>query len=173
MGLAVHAATDDTEAIYEDVTPAAEGRLLLLEPVHDQTTGLWAIKDITQVKTIGAVRAITTIHGYLAFAASSTVMIHKFEDGSLTELSRFSSTFVAQCLYTAPPWRHQAQEKLVVGDGMRSVIVLEIDDESGMIFDDRRDMATHQISTMSKIRDRGQGAVIADVRLVDVVEDRR
>jgi DNA damage-binding protein 1 len=90
-------------------------------------------------------------------------MIHKFEDGALTELSRFSSTFVAQCLYTAPPWKHQAQEKLVVGDGMRSIIVLEIDDESGAIFSDQRDMATHQVSTMSSVKDRGQGTVIADV----------
>ena len=55
------------------------------------------------------------------------------------------------------------QDRLVVGDGMRSVFVLEVDDESGMIFGDQRDMATHSVTALECIRDGGDGVVIADV----------
>jgi DNA damage-binding protein 1 len=49
---------------------------------------------------------------------------------------------------------------------MRSVLMLEIDDESGMIYGDDRDMATHQVVALAGIKDRGQGLVVADVCLI-------
>jgi hypothetical protein len=50
---------------------------------------------------------------------------------------------------------------------MRSVLMLEVDDESGMIYGDDRDMATHQVVALAGIKDRGQGVVVADVSYSD------
>jgi DNA damage-binding protein 1 len=152
--------------VYEENTnPAKEGRLILLDPVYDQSTATWTLTQVAETKTIGAVNDIAIIHEFLAYAAASKVAILKYEDDVLTELSTFSSTFIAQSLFTAPPSKHQAEEKLIVGDGMRSVLMLEIDDESGMIYGDDRDMATHQVVALAGIKDRGQGLVVADVSL--------
>jgi DNA damage-binding protein 1 len=153
--------------VYEEnANPAKEGRLILLDPVYDQSTSTWTLAQVAETKTIGAVNDIAIIHEFLAYAAASKVAILKFEDDVLTELSTFSSTFIAQSLFTAPPSKHQAEEKLIVGDGMRSVLMLEIDDESGMIYGDDRDMATHQVVALAGIKDRGQGLVVADVCLI-------
>lgn len=158
--------TDDVELdlVYEEnASPAKEGRLLLLDPVHDRSAGTWSLDISAEMKTVGAVNDITIIHEFLAYAAASKVSIMKYEDDLLTELSSFSSTFIAHSLYTAPPSKYQAEEKLIVGDGMRSVLMLEVDDESGMIYGDDRDMATHQVVALAGIKDRGQGVVVADV----------
>jgi DNA damage-binding protein 1 len=164
VGTALLSEDQDDDLIYEEnIHPAKTGRLLLLDPVVDRSTGSWTLNIITQLGTIGAVNDITVIHEFLAYAAASKVSIMKFEDNSLNELSSFSSTFIAHSLFTAPPSKYQAEEKLIVGDGMRSVLMLEIDDESGMIYGDDRDMATHQVVALAGIKDRGQGVVVADV----------
>lgn len=154
---------DDDLVFEENIHPAKTGRLLLLDPVLDRSTSTWTLNTVTQITTIGAVNDITVIHEFLAYAAASKVSIMKFEDDALQELSSFSSTFIAHSLFTAPPSKYQAEEKLIVGDGMRSVLMLEIDDESGMIYGDDRDMATHQVVALAGVKDRGQGVVVADV----------
>ena len=55
------------------------------------------------------------------------------------------------------------KDRLVVGDGMRSLFVLDIDEDSGEVFGDQRDMATHSVTALEGIRDGGEGIVIADV----------
>lgn len=47
---------------------------------------------------------------------------------------------------------------------MRSIFVLEVDEGSGAIFADQRDMATHSVAAMDGIQDQGEGMIIADVR---------
>jgi DNA damage-binding protein 1 len=164
VGTALLSEDEDVDLVYEEnTTPAKEGRLLLLDPVHDRSTGTWSLDLVTEMTTVGAVNDITRIHEFLAYAAASKVSIMKLDDDTLTELSSFSSTFIAHSLFTAPPSKHQAEEKLIVGDGMRSVLMLEVDDESGMIYGDDRDMATHQVVALAGIKDRGQGVVVADV----------
>ena len=48
---------------------------------------------------------------------------------------------------------------------MRSIFVLEVDESSGEIFGDQRDMATHSVTALEGIRDGGDGVIIADVRV--------
>jgi hypothetical protein len=48
---------------------------------------------------------------------------------------------------------------------MRSVFALEVDEASGAIIADQRDMATHQVTALHGIQDVGQGVIIADVSL--------
>lgn len=81
----------------------------------------------------------------------------------LTEISIFASAFIAQHLHIAPRTKIHNEERLVVGDGMRSVFVLDVDEASGKIFGDQRDMATHSVTALEGIRDGGDGVVIADV----------
>ena len=52
---------------------------------------------------------------------------------------------------------------------MRSVFVLEVDEGSGMILSDQRDMATHQVTALERVQDGGEGVFIADVSLVTKV----
>lgn len=74
----------------------------------------------------------------------------------MIELSSFSSTFIAQHLETS-------HDRLAVGDGMRSVFVLDVDEGSGQIYGDMRDMATHCVLGMANVRDGGEGVIISDV----------
>ena len=164
VGTALLSDDEAVDLVYEEnASPAKEGRLILLDPVHDRSNNTWSLNISAEMTTVGAVNDITLIHEFLAYAAASKVSIMSFENDTLTELSSFSSTFIAQSLFTAPPSKYQAEEKLIVGDGMRSVLMLEVDDESGMIYGDDRDMATHQVVALAGIKDRGQGVVVADV----------
>lgn len=81
----------------------------------------------------------------------------------IKELSSFSSMFVAQHLRITPESKHHPEERLVVGDGMRSVFVLDVDMGSGEVYGDQRDMATHQVMGMEGVRDGGEGVIISDV----------
>lgn len=81
----------------------------------------------------------------------------------IKELSSFSSMFVAQHLRITPESNHHPEERLVVGDGMRSVFVLDVDMGSGEVYGDQRDMATYQVMGMEGVRDGGEGMIISDV----------
>ena len=91
---------------------------------------------------------------------------------NIIELSAFSSTFVAQHLHVASRSKLHNEDRLVLGDGMRSVSVLDVDEASGKIFGDQRDMATHSVTALEGIRDGGEGVVIADVYLLLFSWDR-
>lgn len=82
---------------------------------------------------------------------------------TLVELSAFSSAFIAQHLSVAPRTSEHPEDRLVVGDGMRSIFVLDVDEGSGEIFGDQRDMATHCVLGMEGVRDGGAGVVVSDV----------
>lgn len=164
IGTAIHSEEDEDD-IDEAHTRAKEGRVMLVSPDFDQPPARWTINTECEIKTVGAVRDITTVHGFLAVAAASKVSIHRYETGKdLVEVSSFASTFIAQSLCTSPPSRQKTEETLIVGDGMRSILILDVDEESGKIWGDDRDMATHQVSTLSNIYDQGPGVVVADVR---------
>ena len=176
VGTAVHSGDDEDD--FDDThARAKEGRVLLISPDFDQPPARWTINTECELKTVGAVRDITTIHGFLAVAAASKVSIHRYDPGTgsnsgstsgsgkdLVEVSSFASTFVAQSLCISPPSKLKTEETLIVGDGLRSILILDIDEESGKIWSDDRDMATHQVSTLSTIKDQGPGVVVADVR---------
>ena len=57
------------------------------------------------------------------------------------------------------------EERLVVGDGMRSISVLDVDPKTGAIYRETRDMATHSVAGLGGVRDGGQGVIISDVSL--------
>ena len=80
-------------------------------------------------------------------------------------VSTFPSVFVAQSLFVASASKLHSDDRLIVGDGMRSVLSLEIDRDTGDINGDRRDMATHGIVAMQGVKDGGQAVVVADVCL--------
>lgn len=172
IGTAIHS-DDDEDDFDETHARAKEGRVLLISPDYDQPPARWTINTECELKTVGAVRDITTVHGFLAVAAASKVSIHRYDPSTgagsgsgkdLVEVSSFSSTFVAQSLCISPPSKLKTEETLIVGDGLRSILILDIDEESGKIWSDDRDMATHQVSTLSTIKDQGPGVVVADVR---------
>lgn len=55
------------------------------------------------------------------------------------------------------------EERLVVGDGMRSIFVLDVDPKTGAIYRETRDMATHAVAGIGGVQDGGQGVIISDV----------
>ncbi|OCF33570.1 hypothetical protein I316_04642 [Kwoniella heveanensis BCC8398] len=162
----------DMDESYDDdesLVNVKEGRLLLLEV--DVRAG--AIEDPTadvtvkaELQTIGPVYDIATIHGFLAVAAGSKVSITRLDvsssPGTLNELSSFSSAFLASHLTVSPKSALHPDDRLIVGDGMRSIIALSIDEGDGKIYDDQRDMATHSVIAMDRINDEGDGIIIAD-----------
>jgi hypothetical protein len=54
-------------------------------------------------------------------------------------------------------------DRLVVGDGLRSIFVLEVDEESGQVVGEQRDMATYSVCAMEGVKDGGEGVIISDV----------
>ena len=92
-------------------------------------------------------------------------MIHRLDlnPSTLKEVSTFSSVFVAQYLHIAPRSKLHSEDRLVIADGMRSVFALDVDEGSGKIYGDQRDMATHSVTALEGLRDGGDGVVIADV----------
>jgi len=52
---------------------------------------------------------------------------------------------------------------LIIGDGMRSVIVLDVDEGSGEVLGNEKDMATHGVKALEGVKDGGEGVVISDV----------
>lgn len=165
VGTTVQPADDDLADLHASSSSLAkEGRVLLISPTVDPSTGQWSLDTDSECKTVGGVAAMTTIHGFLAVAAASTVTIYRYDGTELKQVSSFASIFIAADLYMLPPTKFKDEECLVVGDGMRSIIVLDIDEESGIIHDDDRNMATHQVRTMTGISDQGPAMVVADVR---------
>lgn len=81
----------------------------------------------------------------------------------LRQLSSWSSTFIAQHLRLTLKNKIHAEDRLVVGDGMRSISVLEVSEETGAILSGERDMATHSVMALERIKDGGEGVVVADV----------
>ena len=81
------------------------------------------------------------------------------------EVSQFSSAFLAQHLYVAEATKTHRDPRLIVGDGMRSIFALEVDDESGTIYADQRDLATYQVMGLEGIHDNGQSVILADVSI--------
>lgn len=163
VGTAIFPAMEeDVGAAFDEIANMAkEGRLLLVEP--RMVDGTCTIRIATSLKTVGAVRDVATIHGFLAVAAASQVSIYRLDADGLKEASSFANTFVASRLWTAPIDKLHPEERLVIGDGLRSVIVLEVDEGSGAICNDQKDMPSHRVMALQGIKDGGQGVIIADV----------
>lgn len=164
VGTAIVAEDEGDEFTHGNTINAKAGRIHLIEP--RKTGDAWQMTVKTTFETIGPVHDVKVIHGFLAVAAGSKVSIHRLDTSpfGLKEVSNFASMFIAQHLYVTPVSKLHAEERLVVGDGMRSIFVLEVDDGSGMIYADQRDLATHQVMALEGIQDGGQGVIIADVR---------
>lgn len=83
---------------------------------------------------------------------------------ALHQVSSFGSMFLASHLHIATsPDGYSDGDRLVIGDGLRSVFVLSVDPESGEIESDQRDMATHRVMRLAGVRDGGESVIIADV----------
>ncbi|WVF68077.1 hypothetical protein IAT40_002840 [Kwoniella sp. CBS 6097] len=156
---------DDEESLVN----VKEGRLLLVDVNvrRDAPEGPTAdVNVVVESKTIGPVYDVAMIHGFLAVAAGSKVSVKRLDvsasPATLSDVSSFSSAFLASHLSVSPKSAVHREDRLIVGDGMRSVIVLSIDEGDGKIYDDQRDMATHSVVAMEKIADGGDGVVIAD-----------
>jgi DNA damage-binding protein 1 len=64
---------------------------------------------------------------------------------------------------TSSPVEEVLEERLVVGDGMRSISVLDVDPKTGAIYRETRDMATHSVAGLGGVKDGGEGVIISDV----------
>ncbi|KAE8541647.1 hypothetical protein D1P53_001817 [Cryptococcus gattii VGV] len=140
-----------------------EGRVLLLEFKGDAGGG-WDIKIKAELTTVGAVYALEEIHGFLAVAAGSKLTMHRLDHNSveLEETSSWASAYVISSLSVLPPSHIRPEGALIVGDGMRSVIVLNVDEGDGMIYDDERNMATHGVTALGLLKDKGDAVVVSD-----------
>ncbi|KAK4684331.1 hypothetical protein P7C73_g5851, partial [Tremellales sp. Uapishka_1] len=161
--------TDDEfdDANYGDgVAAANSGRLLLLDSNYDDASDTWTIETTAIIKTVGPVHDAKVIHGFLAVASASKVAIHSLKlrpIPSLSEVASWSSAFIALHLSITPKSGSHTEDRLVVGDGMRSIFVLTVDEGSGQIYVDQRDMATHSVVALGGVQDQGPGVIIADI----------
>ncbi|ORX37687.1 CPSF A subunit region-domain-containing protein [Kockovaella imperatae] len=155
---------DSLLSINESSLYAQSGRLLLVAPEQDASSGEWKLKIVHSKDVPGPVNDIASIHGFLAIAAGSTVTTVKATgDHSFLEVcDTFSSVFVAQHLLVVPPTKLHSTPRLIVGDGMRSLCVLEVDLALATVWSEDKDMATHQVMALQNVKDQGQGCIIAD-----------
>nr|WVH01967.1 DNA damage-binding protein 1 [Naematelia aurantialba] len=182
VGTAIFPSDDEfDEAVYvgpSALVNAKAGRVLLVEPklLADNE---WDMRIHIPIRTVGAVHDLAVIHGFLAVAAASKVTLHRLDAVPVrfTELSSFSSAFLAKHLHVAPKSKFFQEDRLVVGDGMRSIFVLDVDEANGMFLGDQRDLATHSVTALEGITDMGEGVIIADgytnlitLRLRDEIE---
>ncbi|KAL7425176.1 hypothetical protein Q5752_000864 [Cryptotrichosporon argae] len=151
-----------------------------------------ALRKVASEDTLGPVHDVAVIHGFLAVAAASKVSILRLDFMSLsrfTEIAAFHFAFVARHLHVlpAPPSssstsaslvepasgrsgshadalanQRATEDRLLVGDGMRSVFVVEVDEESGQIIGDLRDLSTHGVRALDVVADGGQAVVVVD-----------
>lgn len=187
--LAVGTSTFPTDEDFDDalleggggrsMVTSKEGRLLLIDPAFRGQTA--QIKVVVELKVDAPVFDATAIHGFLAVAYGAKVSIRRLvlssSPPSLEEASNFAAAFIASHLRLAPKTKQSQEDKLILGDGMRSVFVLDVDEQDGVIYSDQRDMATHQVMSLDTVVDGGDGVIISDgysnlltFRLRDTIE---
>ncbi|WWC92848.1 uncharacterized protein L201_007809 [Kwoniella dendrophila CBS 6074] len=172
VGTAILPSDEDYEDDDNNYLNVKQGRLLLIDIVKDKSKekeeDKYQLKVVVQKEVEGPVYDIEVIHGFLAIASGSRVTINRLSPTppTLTEISSFTSAFLASHLTVTPASKANTsitpEDRLVLGDGMRSIIVLSIDEADGKIYDDTRDLATHQVTAMGRIQDGGEGIVISD-----------
>lgn len=134
-----------------------KGRLFLMEAT--ESNGKWGLDFVETVDMNGAVFDAAVIHGFLVIASANKVSILRLMDGELQETASFTFAFEAHHLSVL---RQDGNELLVLGDAMRSIIVLEIDDESGEIRADHRDMAPHAVRALGTVKDGRTDVILTD-----------
>lgn len=134
-----------------------QGRLFLMEA--SEKNGIWSLDFVETVDTNGAVFDATVIHGFLVIASSTKASVLRLLGGRLEETAAFTFSFEAHYLSVL---RDGSKELLVLGDAMRSIIVLEIDEESGEIRSDQRDMAPHSVRSLGTVRDGARDVILTD-----------
>lgn len=134
-----------------------QGRLFLMEATD--RNGTWSLDFVETVDTNGAVFDVTVIHGFLVIASSMKATVLRLMNGRLEETASFTFSFEAHYLDVL---KDNERELLVLGDAMRSIIVLEVDEESGEIRSDQRDMAPHSVRALGTVRDGAQDVILTD-----------
>ncbi|CAK9784030.1 hypothetical protein CC85DRAFT_281947 [Cutaneotrichosporon oleaginosum] len=125
-----------------------KGRLLLMEAT--ELDGRWSLKVVEAVETNGAVFDATVNYGYLAVASANKVSIMKLSKNlQLQETASFTFAFEAHHLTVLH--KDFMRELLILGDAMRSIIVIELDNSSGEIFRDARDMSPHAVRALGTV----------------------
>lgn len=163
VGTAIFENEDALEdATLEDVTSfiaTNRGRLLLFQ--INESAGP-SLDLVTSMTFNGPVYDTVVIHGFLAVATSTKVSILRLttQPPSLEEAASFAFAFETHHLAVV---EIDKEKRLVVGDAMRSIIVLSVDPESGDIVGDQRDMNAHLVRCLSAVHDVEPGVMIADV----------
>ncbi|OCF61827.1 hypothetical protein L486_01489 [Kwoniella mangroviensis CBS 10435] len=164
-GTAILPSDEEDKDEYDDENSyinVKQGRLMLIDITQNEKQE-WEFKVVVEKTVEGPIYDLEVVHGFLAVASGSKVSINRLSPNppTLTEVSSFSSAFLASHL-TVVHSDIDNEDRLVLGDGMRSIIVLSIDEGSGKIYDDTRDLATHQVTAMGRVKDGGEGIVIGD-----------
>lgn len=193
VGTAVFADDDEAHEARLDDTAAflhtEKGRLLLFKPVLREGGDIegdgpsWSLDLVAaKDKDLAPVLDIISIHQFLAIATPSKVWILLPTSNSgavpgasaetspdpaklertFVELDKCTFAFAAQFLAVSPGGA-QGRDVLVVGDAMRSVLVLDVDPDSGAIAAHERCMDAHAVRSLAPVRDDGAGVVITDV----------
>nr|XP_019009308.1 uncharacterized protein I206_05956 [Kwoniella pini CBS 10737]OCF48089.1 hypothetical protein I206_05956 [Kwoniella pini CBS 10737] len=169
VGTAILPSDEEDEDVEDSYTNVKEGRLLLIDIIKSDSNKEQNLKVIVEKTTEGPVYDLEVIHGFLAVAAGSKLTINRLSPSpqpNLVETSSFTSAFLASHLIVIPASNTSSnvtpEDRLVLGDGLRSIIVLSIDEGDGNIYDDTRDLATHTVNTMGRVRDNGEGVIIGD-----------
>lgn len=151
------------DATLEDVSSfiaTNRGRLLLYQ-ANESSSG-WSLNLLTFINFNGPVYDSVVIHGFLAVASATKVSILRLtsQPPSLEEAASFAFAFETHHLAVVEV---DKEHRLIVGDAMRSIIVLSVDPESGDIVGDQRDMNSHLVRSLSSVQDVEPGVIIADV----------
>jgi hypothetical protein len=170
VGTAVFTSDDAAEEARLDelssFIQADKGRFVLLEPeLQDDAT--WTLKKVTSLDTTAPVLDSVTIHNFIAIATPAKVSILLLDteidpDAGPILLETAKCTFAFEAHFLAVS-RSPDGDNLVVGDAMRSILVLDIDRDDGSVKWDQRDMSSHAVRALAEVRDDGPGALIADV----------
>lgn len=153
------------DATLEDVTSfiaTNRGRLLLFQ--INESSGS-SLDLVTSMTFNGPVYDTVVIHGFLAVATATKVSILRLntQPPGLEEAASFAFAFETHHLAVV---EIDEEKRLVVGDAMRSIIVLSVDPDSGDIVGDQRDMNAHLVRCLSAVHDVEPGVMIADVSLL-------
>lgn len=165
------------KAIFESSEEAVEARLDEMSSfIHAHEGGLTIyehkggkFEELQFMLTEAPPLDCVAIHDFIAFAHGSKVEIWRFTDDEevetadnlgFTKLDSCSFAFEAHFLAVS---RGPEGDRLVVGDAMRSILVLDVDKKDGSITRNQRDMSSHAVRALAAVRDDGPGAIVTDV----------
>lgn len=136
-----------------------KGRVIILEAT--QRDERWALSTVTSFETSAAVLDCVVIHDFIAIATPAKVSILRLDDTGLTETSK--CTFAFEAHFLAVSKDAEGTDLLAIGDAMRSILLIDVNPETGVTDWSQRDMSSHGVRALAGLHDGGPSVIISDV----------